>query len=45
MFGSMCSTQLGCTQTFQYYPLAEYLDVDGALLIKEPHVEGGFIWK
>lgn len=34
MFGSMCSTQLGCAQTFQFYPYAQYLDIDGALLVK-----------
>lgn len=36
MFGTMVSTQLGCTQTFQFYPLAHFLDVDGALLTKTP---------
>lgn len=37
MFGSMCSTQLGCTQTYQFWPLACFMDVDGALLTKEPY--------
>ena len=45
MFGSMCSTQLGCAQTFQFYPLAQYMDIDGSLLVKEPIVEGGFEWE
>jgi hypothetical protein len=44
MFGTMCCTQLGCTQTFQFYPLAKYLDIDGALLIKIPKLYGGFVW-
>jgi hypothetical protein len=44
MFGSMCSTQLGCTQTFQFYPLAQYLDIDGDLLVKTPKLTGGFEW-
>lgn len=45
MFGSMCSTQLGCTQTYQFHPLAKFLDVDGALLTKQPYLEGGFVWR
>jgi L-alanine-DL-glutamate epimerase-like enolase superfamily enzyme len=44
MFGTMCSTQLGCTQTFQFHPLAEFMDIDGALLIKTPELKGGFRW-
>jgi len=34
MFGSMVSTQIACSQTFQLHPLATYFDVDGALLVK-----------
>lgn len=34
MFGSMVSTHLGCTQTFQFYEFAQYFDIDGALLVK-----------
>ena len=41
----MCSTQLGCSQTFQFFPLTSCMDIDGALLISDPIVEGGFIWK
>ena len=45
MFGSMVSTHLGCTQTFQFYKYAKYFDIDGALLVKEPQINGGFEWK
>jgi|694.fasta_scaffold57895_5 hypothetical protein len=38
MFGSMCSTKLGSTQTFQFWPLAHYLDIDGSLLVKDPNI-------
>lgn len=34
MFGSMVSTHLGCTQTFQFNEYACYFDIDGALLVK-----------
>lgn len=34
MLGSMVSTHLGCSQTYGLYPLAQYLDIDGALLVK-----------
>ena len=45
MFGSMVSTHLGCTQTFQFYQFAKYFDIDGALLVKSPEIRGGFEWK
>lgn len=45
MFGSMVSTHLGCTQTFQFYEFAQYFDIDGALLVKQPQISGGFEWK
>jgi L-alanine-DL-glutamate epimerase-like enolase superfamily enzyme len=38
MLGSMVSTHLGCTQTFSLHPLTRYLDVDGALLVKQPQL-------
>jgi hypothetical protein len=38
MFGSMVSTQLGCTQIFQFHPLAQYFDIDGALLVSSPQI-------
>jgi hypothetical protein len=44
MLGSMVSSQLGCTQTYSLHPLAEYLDVDGSLLLEKPIIEGGFSW-
>ena len=44
MFGSMVSTQLGCTQSFQLYPLSNYFDIDGSLLVKSPSFSGGFTW-
>jgi hypothetical protein len=44
MFGSMCSTQLGCTQAFQFYPMAQFMDIDGDLLVKMPRLKGGFSW-
>jgi len=34
MFGSMVSTHLGCTQTYQFHEYAQYFDIDGALLVK-----------
>lgn len=45
MLGSMVSTHLGCTQTYSLHPLTQFLDVDGALLVREPQLEGGFMWK
>lgn len=36
MFGSMVSTHLGCTQTFQFHKYSKYFDIDGALLLKNP---------
>lgn len=44
MLGSMVSTHLGCTQTYQLKPLARWLDVDGSLLVESPVMEGGFKW-
>ena len=45
MFGSMCLTKLGTSQTFQFYPLVKYMDIDGSLLVKDPIVKGGFEWR
>jgi hypothetical protein len=45
MFGSMVSTHLGCTQTFQFFNFATYFDIDGALLTSDPIIKGGFEWK
>ena len=42
MLGSMVTTHLGATQTYCLYPLTQYLDTDGALLVEEPKVQGGF---
>lgn len=44
MFGTMVSTNLGCTQTFQLSPFAAYLDIDGSLLVKSPQPPGGVVW-
>lgn len=44
MLGSMVSTHHGCTQTYCLYPLAQWLDVDGSLLVQTPDLEGGFGW-
>jgi L-alanine-DL-glutamate epimerase-like enolase superfamily enzyme len=33
MLGSMVSTHLGCNQTYCLYPLTQWLDVDGSLLV------------
>ena len=44
MFGSMCCTQLGCAQIYPLNPLTMYMDIDGALLVSNPIVEGGFTW-
>jgi hypothetical protein len=44
MLGTMVSSHLGSTQTYCLYPLTEYLDTDGSLLVGEPEVRGGFSW-
>lgn len=44
MLGSMVSTALGSNQTYCLHPLTQWLDVDGALLVKEPDFAGGFQW-
>ena len=44
MYGSMVSTQLGCTQTYMLAPLCTYMDIDGSLLVKTPKISGGFTW-
>ena len=33
IFGSMVSTHLGSSQTYNLYPLSKLLDVDGSLLV------------
>jgi hypothetical protein len=40
----MVSTHLGCTQVYQFHPLAQYFDIDGALLVARPDIQGGFNW-
>ena len=44
MLGTMVTTNLGCTQTFQMHPLVRFFDIDGSLLVNDPNPVGGFIW-
>lgn len=44
MLGSMVTTHLGATQTYCLYPLTQFLDTDGSLLVGDPSVKGGFEW-
>ncbi len=44
MFGSMVSSQLGCTQVYEFRQFGQYFDIDGALLVADPEIKGGFEW-
>jgi hypothetical protein len=32
----MVSSQLGCTQVYQFRSFAQFFDIDGALLVADP---------